>query len=232
MNARSVANKTTAISDYASSETDILAITETWMKTCDPVIATELTPPGFLLHHVPRLDRVGGEVAILYRSYFKLIEKENPEMTSFESAQCTFKTEGCKSLTLLVIYRPPSSNFTTFLDEFATCLENLIPSPNEIIILGDFNVHYDDTSDHQANHLKSLLIGFSLQQHISDATHLSGHTLDLVISRQDKLVLTSTAIDLMISDHKVIEISLDIDRPRATRKIFRVEPELSKLEVN
>ena len=83
MNACSVANKTAIIPEYATDNVDMLAITETWMKHNDPVTANELTPPGFSLHHAPRVGRVGGGVGILYKNEFKLTAKENPTMSYF-----------------------------------------------------------------------------------------------------------------------------------------------------
>ena len=223
MNACSVANKTSIISEYATENVDILAITETWMKPDDPVTASDLTPPGFSLHHAPRTGRVGGGVGVLYKNEFKLTAKENPKTSSYESTLCTFKSDHNKNLVLLVVYRPPSSSFAIFLDEFSSCLEDLITSPNEILVLGDFNLHYEDAFDHQANRFKSLLMGFNLKQHISEATHKLGHTLDLVISRGTDLVLNFSVKDYLISDHKVIELSIGIARPRAeqTRMTYR-----------
>ena len=223
MNACSVANKTAIISEYATDNVDMLAITETWMKHNDPVTANELTPPGFSLHHAPRVGRVGGGVGILYKNEFKLTAKENPITSSYESTLCTFKSDRSKNLTVMIVYRPPSSSFATFLDEFSSYLESLITSPHEVLILGDFNLHYDDTAHHQTNRFKSLLMGFSLKQHVSEATHKCGHILDLVISRENDLVLNSSVKDCLISDHKVVELCIGITRPRAeqTRTTYR-----------
>ncbi|ELT89897.1 hypothetical protein CAPTEDRAFT_200593 [Capitella teleta] len=56
------------------------------------------------------------------------------------------------------------------------------------------------------------------KQHISVVTHHSGHTLDLVITQENDLVLNSTVKDSLISDHKVIQLSINIAVPRAEQK--------------
>ena len=57
---------------------------------------------------------------------------------------------------------------------------------------GDFNLHLHDLRDIDIKKFTDLLETFSLSQHVSGPTHLSGHTLDLIITRSsDDIVLAS-----------------------------------------
>ena len=52
-----------------------------------------------------------------------------------------------------------------------------------VLVVGDFNFHYELKADRDTTRLVDMLNSANLQQCICDSTHVSGHTLDLVISR-------------------------------------------------
>ena len=52
-----------------------------------------------------------------------------------------------------------------------------------LVLTGDFNIHVNIGSDSDAVRFLDLLSSMGLQQHISFSTHISGNTLDLLISR-------------------------------------------------
>ena len=70
LNRRSVKNKTLDLSDLVvSNDFDVVALTETWLGTVsDKVCLSELVPTGYDIVHVPRANRTGGAVAVLYRT--------------------------------------------------------------------------------------------------------------------------------------------------------------------
>ena len=60
---------------------------------------------------------------------------------------------------------------------------------------------------------------FSLSQHVSGPTHLSGHTLDLIITRSsDDIVLASPKTTFPISDHFIIQCPIGFSRPALSCK--------------
>lgn len=80
------------------------------------------------------------------------------------------------------------------MPEFTTFLERLSVLPGEALIVGDFNFHVEDRSDTSAIAFLDLLNAFNLVQHVSQSTHISGHTLDLVITGQDNNVLNKNIL--------------------------------------
>ena len=67
----------------------------------------------------------------------------------------------------------------------SSLLEEVVVCSEELLIIGDFNFHMEDTADICAAQFGSLLELFNLKQHVTFPTHRSGHILDLVISRKD-----------------------------------------------
>ncbi|KAJ8018487.1 RNA-directed DNA polymerase from mobile element jockey [Holothuria leucospilota] len=88
-------------------------------------------------------------------------------------------------------------------------LENVVPGPHNLIILGDFNIHVDDQCDPSTLRFTGLLDSFDLENKASSPTHTSGHTLDLVITRSNSRIdVTSVLADHFLSDHCFIHTSL------------------------
>jgi hypothetical protein len=56
-------------------------------------------------------------------------------------------------------------------------------SSGKDIVVGDFNLQVDNPGDANASKFYALLESLCAIQHVKDATHLRGHTFDLVISR-------------------------------------------------
>ena len=52
-----------------------------------------------------------------------------------------------------------------------------------MLALGDFNIHVDVPNDIDAVKFLDLLESLGREQHVTEATHIFGHTLDLVITR-------------------------------------------------
>ena len=164
-----------------------------------------MAPPGYSILHSPRLTGQGGGLALIFRSYlkFKLLRTRIlPPPESFElifEFMATKLSTGNKETIFLNIYRPPSSKISTFLQEFQNLLEIFVPSPSELIISGDFNIHAD--SDLTTSHnFSGILDNFHLTQHINFPTH--GHTLDLLITRSSSTVITHSQHESYQSYHK------------------------------
>ena len=62
-------------------------------------------------------------------------------------------------------------------------------SPEPLILPGDFNFHMDVASDVDARVFSNLLTSIGLKQHVTVLTHISGHTLDLLITRENDPVI-------------------------------------------
>ncbi|CAH3104989.1 unnamed protein product [Pocillopora meandrina] len=91
--------------------------------------------------------------------------------------------------------------------------------PEALVISGDFNLHLDDLRDSDTKKLEDLLETFNLSQYVSGPTHLSGQTLDLIITRSsDDIVLASPKTTFPISDHFIIQCPIGFSRPALSYK--------------
>jgi len=105
---------------------------------------------------------------------------------------------------LLTVYRPSTTTLTLqFYEEFASVLEDLITRNSQLLILGDFNIHLEDSASLNSLHFSQLLAQFGLHQHISEPTRGSGGWLDLVITSDEEQIL-----DLHVLPPTVSESSL------------------------
>ena len=126
------------------------------------------------------------------------------------------------------IYRPPPSatnglTVALFLNEFSLFLEQLVITYAPLVIVGDFNFHVNDPGDTTARRFLDLLDSFGLCQNVCRATHISGHTLDLVISNSnvEHEILNGISItNPVLSDHHAVCFNLSLTRPKFERRLI------------
>lgn len=225
-NARSVTDKVASLSDSIMlNKTDIFIVTESWVNAKNgALVDADLTSSlsGFTSHHVPRIRRRGGGIAILTRSNLKVAKNKCSVYQSFELMDVNIKTSSVL-IHLLVIYRPPYSSkhkltIAQFLTEFGRLLESVILSPGHLVIAGDINIHIDDPKCKDAANFLDLVTSLGLVQHVDGPTHVGGHTLDLVLTRASDSCLANFVVDnTMPSDHAAVHFCSTIYRPPPTK---------------
>ncbi len=78
-----------------------------------------------------------------------------------------------------LVYSNSNSNS---LQEFSDLLSFMAYCTDELLIVGDFNIHICCPSKHLVSDLLCLVDSFNLIQSVLGPTHQRGHTLDLVLS--------------------------------------------------
>ena len=224
LNARSVKNKTLSLCDYIiSNDFDTLAITETWLVTSvDRICIGELVPQGYKMQHVTRGgSKRGGGIAVIHKSTINirlLSSSSDSEYANFEFMDCNVMINS-HSLRLAVIYRPPPSRenglqTSVFLEqEWPSFLSKYATHDKDIIIVGDLNFHLDIPTDRDASKFTSLLESCGMSQHVHEPTHVGGHTLDVVITRDT---------DNIVSDIQVTDPGLSDSTGKISRDHFSV----------
>ena len=79
----------------------------------------------------------------------------------------------------------------------------------QLLIVGDLNFHLDDSSNSHA----------TLKQLVKGATHVSGHTLDLLIISDESLVKHVVVRDPTLSDHYAVYCNLCLQNPQFAKKL-------------
>ena len=132
LNVRSLRNKADFITDYAcENDIDILCLTETWLTDNDACLISAIVPHGYKFQHLPRNDRRGGGVGVLFKASFHLALSKSWPAESFECLEVLLRGSSvAAALRIFVVYRPPSSGrkfkpFCVFLEEFGELLERV-----------------------------------------------------------------------------------------------------------
>ena len=226
INTRSVKNKEDDVVEaITDNNIDILAITETWLTAGDRDNMTRksMTPQGHQLFDKARKCRRGGGVAIVCKDSLTCKEQQTPPMTSCELLELLINVR-LYMLRVAVIYRPPSSSKTgmpigTFLEEFHSYIDSRVTMSGKFLVLGDFNFHFEQSHHPDTIKLRDLIYSLNLRQHVQEPTHIHGHALDLVISREDEVTVTSVDIHPpTISDHSLITFTIPGTLGHPTKK--------------
>src|SRR6218665_3158406 len=159
LNIRSLLNhkNSTTLTDLASSSRppDLIALQETKTSTSSTDVHISYSkPPGYSLLSFPRItpssksaEISGGGSAFLVREPAIVLNSSRHTFKSFECFSITIQLAS-DILAVFNIYRPPtSSNYSqkpsVCLDKFGSLLYLAATTPNEFVLVGDFNVHVD-----------------------------------------------------------------------------------------
>ena len=207
------------------NKVDLLLVTETWFREgdYDRLAIGDMTPSGYSLQHLPRPPKRGGGIALLHRSSLKVGSLTCVSCPSFEGFTTTLSS-GCDSVTIIAVYRPPSSSINVFMDEFSNLLTSAIATHKNIMVAGDFNIHVDRTNDISAIKFLSIVHDANFIQHVNEPTHVNGRTLDLVLSASyEQLGISILGTNRSVSsDHFAVLLQMQCTRPPRERKTLSV----------
>ena len=210
INARSIRSNSASITDQIEhSSPSIIAITETWNKDEDSdFLLRNIALEGYQWWYLNRVGSRGGGLAIIYQSNIKCTVRKR--IINIELLSSLMKIDN-KTVHYTVVYRPPSGSLVSFFEIFTQFLEDIDQNSADVIIVGDFNLHIDNPIRPEVSKFIHLLDDFGLKLRVQGPTHVSGHTLDLVITRQDSLIVQNTRICDLISDHMSIFFDIDVN---------------------
>ncbi|XP_071149246.1 uncharacterized protein [Mytilus edulis] len=180
-----------------SNNADILALTETWLGiSIDKQVVSEI---GKLIQYPPNFDKgkTGGGVAVIHKSNIEIKRSKHAQTFShFELLECNVVVKS-QHFRLCVIYRPPPSRTNklkniSFFEEWSEFLDRLFVIPNELLITGDLNFHLDNVNASDTRKFNETILDHGLVQHVHGPTHNKGHTLDVVITRDNSIILQTS----------------------------------------
>ena len=179
INCRSVVNKTQEIQlELVNNSLDLCILTKTWIKECDTITPTRLCPNGYKSLSISRQDRVGGGIAIVYKSDLNISITSSQPFKTMELS-CFSISTGNRLINLITIYRPPDSNVLEFCNELAKLLETNINLSGELILLGDFNIAVNKLLDAGPASFLDVLHSFNLINRVDKPTQRLCNTLRL-----------------------------------------------------
>ena len=227
-NAQSITSKELQLYKVIKEENiDLYVVTETWLSNNVEddtwIKCSKLNNDNLKLANVNRISRKGGGIALVYSNNLKVRCLEDANWVSFEYAIWRLEHKGTK-MTIMAIYRPPYSTInqaTThfYFEEFTNWLETKSNEYNNIIVLGDFNIHINNDQDADANRFKDIIEALGLQQHVSFSMHRYGNTLDHIYTELGSSVIINYCREgPILSDHTAVICRSNIQRENITRK--------------
>ena len=98
----------------------------------------------------------------------------------------------------------PRTVTSTFTDQLFDMLDQIMLLGNRFVVVGDFNVP-GDVAGQLDPHAVDVLTQYGLRQHVTGSTHISGNTLDLILSRDEQIseqLVSQVAVQsVCFSDH-------------------------------
>ena len=139
------------------------------------------------------------------------------QLPSFQFAIWRIKS-GNQCVFAVSIYRPPYTTTNQITDaQFTTDFAEWIPyitiQYKNTIILGDFNIHINDSMDANASIFQDVMAASGLSQWVDFPTHRLGNTLDLVFTKcSSNIAVSSCTQGPLWSDHFAMEMSFNIPK--------------------
>jgi hypothetical protein len=93
-----------------------------------------------------------------------------------------------------------------------------------LVIAGDINLHVDVADDQLANRFKTIVSSVNLTQHVNIPTHKGGHTLDLIMTRDNETRPVITNIEsheFPGSDHYAVVCNISVNKPPPLKKTIK-----------
>lgn len=140
-------------------------------------------------------------MAVVFRNQYK-IQTIFAENFSMFKSQCVLIESPTTPLLCVLVYRPQKPD-KDFIKEFSDFISHIITLYDHLLILSDFNIHVCCPGIPMVTEFTHVLDSFGFIQHVDRATHVLGHTLDLVISYGFSIDNINIK-DASFSDHKPI----------------------------
>ena len=132
-----------------------------------------------------RLGPKKGEgISLIQKNQYPIQELAKGNTTTIEYTVWKIEIKK-KPLQVIGTYHPPPNdqdNATNnmFLDEVIELLTSLIPKYNNLIIVGDFNMHTEDITNPQNLIFNDTMEALGLSQQVRNPTHKQGNILELI----------------------------------------------------
>ena len=214
-NVQSIRNKCAEVLEHVvDNDADVVFLSETWMEAETNDVTAMVKERGYRLLHNRRKNREkedGGGVGVMVKSNMVYRQLKCKTYSSFEHTMVTIKLTTSTKLLLITIYRLLFITPSVFLKEFSEFLETLSVMKENWVIAGDINFHLE-TEDSLVIRLKDIFKNFDLVQYVNLPTHNLGHTLDLVLGRNDAPKIYNLDVnDVQLSDHYMVSFKVEAD---------------------
>lgn len=215
-NVRSVNNKATIVNEtIVDKEISLCFINETWLRENDNngKVLHDLLPHNYQIVNIPRpVNKRGGGNALIYHQSIPVSafspRADTKDFTSFELMEGTIKYT--PPIYVICVYRLQEVTVSRFIDELDTLLASRFTENNNLILLGDVNIHMDAPTNPSTIRFVELLDSYNLRVISTSPTHRSGHCLDIVTYSLLAYDIDNVNIEEMpVSDHYLVKCNIN-----------------------
>ena len=164
--------------------------------------------------------RQGEGVTLVYKSSMKvnnITQADQPMGLEYMTIHAKFRN---KTLNLYIIYRHSNSSILQFIESLANLLEaNILFDHGDLIITGDFNIHMDMPHLSDTILFNDFLDTFNLANRVTFSTHLSQHTIHLMLFNTQSTIVNGIRQGYLFPDHHFIHADLCITTPKPNGKL-------------
>ena len=122
-------------------------------------------------------------------------------------------------LLVYVIYRPPKKSVIKFCEELADMLEeNITCDQRNLILLGDFIIHLEVPIHPDTMLFNGIIGSLGLQNHINFTSHISNHTVDLLITSTENSIIVGTNRGHLLSDYYFVNTHIKLGKTKVLAK--------------
>ena len=194
-----------------TNQLHIFGLCETFLS--DVVSDAELQIYNFKIERKDRQNKRGGGLLLYIHEnvpYKRRIELENNQI---ESVWIEVRFPNSKSFLLNFSYRPPSS-LQSWIDSYEIQISNALIENDDIYMLGDFNLDYNNSTHNYGNNKWSnMTVTYGLTKMITVPTRItkfSSTTIDHIYTTYPENVTKTTVPYISLSDHYPICFSRSI----------------------
>ena len=210
------------IADYAL---DFLLLTETWLNNNHNhwKNTTILNWDNLKLSTADQKTGKGGGLALIHKAQYPVKFINSGYKASFEFATWELRVKN-NTITIHGIYHPPYSTTNRitnakFIEEFTDHVSSCLPTHQNNIFIGDFNLHVSNQLDTDATIFGDSIDALGLYQHVGFSMHRSGNVLDLVLSDfTDEAKVLKAAPGPFLTNHRAVISTLNIKKLKPVTK--------------
>lgn len=180
---------------------DIFGVCETWLH--DGISTNLIKVQGFKIFRRDRLTRGGGVCLYVKNSLNNSVINVS---NAIEQLWVNVKLKK-ENIAVGIVYKSPALDTNLFLDELDNTLSQVLPTVNDIVCIGDFNINMFNLTNVHVNNLNSILEGLSLTQIIDTPTRLTDFTatlIDLILVAKEVNLIERGTMDNDLSDHQIV----------------------------
>ena len=205
------------------NELDVIGLTETHIRDKD--INEHLKVEGYSFVGRNRTVGTGGGVGIFIKNNINFKHRTDLQHGSVECVYIEIFVKKSNSIILGCFYRPPEGSkylSNDFNDRFNENINNALNENKEMIIIGDFNVDYQNKSSSPA--FKEIMTLNGFKQIITTATRItkdSSTLIDHIFVNKPSLFPSTDVVATSLSDHDLVFCRRKINSAKFPHRIIK-----------